>query len=170
MKKPPLLRRPALLALALSAALAAPPALAQSTTGAVAGKAPANAQRVQVRSASGLSREVAVDARGRYSIGQLPLGTYTIVAKGADDAVLGSREGVGLTVGAVTDVSFVPVASLAGVQVSADRAAAAIDVGSVDSRTVIDAEQLQRLPLGRSAEAIAQLAPGVAGNSGSGSY
>ncbi|MDR6673830.1 TonB-dependent receptor [Xanthomonas sp. 1678] len=170
MKKHSLLRRPALLALALGAALAAPPALAQSTTGAVAGQAPANAQRVQVRSDSGLSREVAVDARGRYSIGQLPLGTYTIVAKGADDAVLGSREGVGLTVGAVTDVSFAAVTSLTGVNVSADRAAAAIDVSSVDSRTVIDAEQLQRLPLGRSAEAIAQLAPGVSGNSGSGTY
>ncbi|CTP92280.1 Oar protein [Xanthomonas translucens pv. arrhenatheri] len=170
MNKPPLLRRPALLALALSAALAAPPALAQSTTGAVAGQAPANAQRVQVRSDSGLSREVAVDARGRYSIGQLPLGTYTIVAKGADDAVLGRREGVGLTVGAVTDVSFAAVTRLTGVTVSADRAAAAIDVSSVDSRTVINAEQLQRLPLGHSAEAIAQLAPGVAGNSGSGTY
>ncbi|MCW0379091.1 hypothetical protein NB697_001937 [Xanthomonas sacchari] len=165
------LRRPALLALALSAALALPPAQAQSTTGAVAGQAPADTQRILVRSDSGLSREVAVDARGRYSIGQLPLGTYTIIAKGADGSVLGSRDGISLTVGAVTDVSFSPATtSLAGVQVSADRAAAAIDVSSVDSRTVINAEQLQRLPLGRSAEAIAQLAPGVAGNSGSGTY
>lgn len=170
MKKSPLLHRPALLALALAAALAAPHVFAQSTTGAVAGQAPANAQRVLVRSDSGLSREVTVDARGRYSVGQLPLGTYTVIAKGADDAVLGSREGVGLTVGAVTDVSLAAVTSLSGVQVSADRAAAAIDIGSVDSRTVIDAQQLQRLPLGRSAEAIAQLAPGVAGNSGSGTY
>ncbi|TQC56371.1 carboxypeptidase-like regulatory domain-containing protein, partial [Pantoea dispersa] len=115
--------------LALSAALALPPAQAQSTTGAVAGQAPADTQRILVRSDSGLSREVAVDARGRYSVGQLPLGTYTIIAKGADGSVLGSRDGVGLTVGGVTEVSFAPATtSLAGVQVSADRAAAAIDV------------------------------------------
>ncbi|WP_045764585.1 TonB-dependent receptor [Xanthomonas albilineans] len=170
MKTPHLLRRPALLALALSAALTAPLVQAQSTTGALAGQAPANAQRILVRNDSGLSREVDVDAHGHYSIGQLPLGTYTLLAKAADGSVLDRREGVSLTVGTVTDVSFAAVTRLAGVNVSVDRAAATIETGSVDSRTVINAEQLQRLPLGHSAEAIAQLAPGVAGNSGNGSY
>ncbi|MEE7546706.1 TonB-dependent receptor, partial [Xanthomonas sp. Kuri4-1] len=162
--------RPSALALALGFAAFAPSVLAQSTTGAIAGQAPPDARRVLVRSDTGLSREVEVDARGRYAITQLPLGTYSVTAKDATGATLQSRDNVGLTVGASTDVSFAGIAELDGVRVTADRAAAAIDISSVDSRTVVTAEQLQRLPLGRSSEAIAQLAPGVTGNSGSGTY
>ncbi|OOW78042.1 Oar protein [Xanthomonas axonopodis pv. clitoriae] len=162
--------RPSALALALLFASASPLAFAQSTTGSIAGQAPTSATRIAVRSDTGLTREVEVDARGRYALGQLPLGTYSVVAKDAAGNVLTSRQAVTLTVGTTTDVSFGAVTQLDGVSVTADRAAAAIDVTTVDSRTVITAEQLRRLPLGRSAEAIAQLAPGVVGNSGSGTY
>jgi len=162
--------RPRLLALAVLLATASPTLHAQSTTGAIAGQAPPSAQRIFVRSDTGLTREVTVDARGRYTIGQLPLGRYSVEARDADGKVLQTRQDVALTVGTSTEVSFGDVTRLDGIQVSADRAAAAIDVSSVDSRTVITAEQLQRLPLGRSAEAIAQLAPGVIGNSGNGTY
>ena len=41
-----------------------------------------------------------------------------------------------------------------------------VDVTSVDSRTVITSEDLSRLPLGRSAESIALLAPGTVSGSG----
>lgn len=155
--------------LALALGLVASHAAAQSTTGAISGQAPQGSTSVLVRSDSGLSREVPVDARGRYQIPQLPLGTYSVTAR-RDGTELQTRSGVSLTVGANTDVSFAAVAQLDGVHVTAERAASAIDVSTVDSRTVITAEQLQRLPLGRSAEAIAQLAPGVVGNSGSGTY
>ncbi len=50
--------------------------------------------------------------------------------------------------------------SLSSVTVSAN-AMPAIDVSSVDARTVITSQQLAKLPLARSAEAIALLAPGV---------
>lgn len=158
------------LALAIVLATTSPLLHAQSTTGAISGQAPASSARIIVRSDTGLAREVAVDARGRYSASQLPLGRYTVEARDADGNVLQTRQDIALTVGASTDVSFAAVTSLSGVQVSADRAAASIDVSSVDSRTVVTAEQLQRLPLGRSAEAIAQLAPGVVANSGNGTY
>ncbi|WDS38032.1 TonB-dependent receptor [Pseudoxanthomonas sp.] len=155
--------------LALALGLLAGNASAQSTTGAISGQAPAGATTVLVRSDTGLAREVQVDARGRYQVSQLPLGTYTVTAR-RDGSDVDSRNDVSLTVGANTDVSFGAVVQVGGVHVTADRAAAAIDVSSVDSRTVITAEELQRLPLGRSAEAIAKLAPGVVGNSGSGTY
>lgn len=156
-------------ALALALALASAGLHAQSTTGALGGQAPAGATRVLVQSDSGLSREAPVDDRGHYQINQLPLGTYTVTTT-RDGTELGRRENVGLTVGASTEVSFADVATLDGVEVTADRAAASIDVSSVDSRTVVTAEQLARLPLGRSAEAIAQLAPGVVANSSNGNF
>ncbi|HEY0334703.1 MAG TPA: TonB-dependent receptor [Stenotrophomonas sp.] len=162
--------RRSVLAAALALATAPPLAYGQSTTGGIAGQAPESARSVVIRNNNGLSREVPVDARGRFQAGQLPLGTYSVTAQDGEGHALQQRDGVNLTVGSTTDVSFGPVVQLDGVRVTADRAAAAIDVNSVDSRTVITAEQLQRLPLGRSSEAIAQLAPGVVGNSGSGTY
>lgn len=161
--------QPRPLVLALAFGLLACNAHAQSTTGALGGLAPEGATSVLVRSDTGLSREVPVDARGRYQVPQLPLGTYTITAR-RDGVEVDARRGVALTVGATTDVSFAAATRLDGVNVTADRGAATIDVSSVDSRTVITAEQLKRLPLGRSAEAIAQLAPGVVVNRGNGSY
>ena len=81
--------------------------------------------------------------------------------------MVNSRYDISLKVGTGTEVSFVPVTTttLSAVHVS-DNAAPPIDVTSVDSRTVITAKQLAALPLFRSAEAIAQLAPGVVNNSG----
>ncbi|MBN6152087.1 TonB-dependent receptor [Xanthomonas sp. AmX2] len=154
-------------ALALALAAAAGGAFAQSTTGSIAGSVADGAgQSVLVENNSGFSREVPVDARGRYQAGNLPLGTYTVTVK-RDGAVVQTRENVGITVGASTDVSFsaAGVQTLEGVTVNAS-GLSPIDVSSVDTRTVITAEQLQQLPLGRTAEAIALLAPGVVVNSG----
>jgi outer membrane receptor for ferrienterochelin and colicin len=148
---------------------------AQSTTGSINGSVPTGGnQTVVVESANGFRREVAVDARGKYAANQLPLGTYTVTLQ-RDGAAVDSRKDVSLRVGASTDVSFnAPAAaattaadatSLTGVTVTGT-ALPNIDVTAVDSRTVVTAEQLAKLPLGRSAEAIAQLAPGVVNNGG----
>lgn len=65
---------------ALAAALglsigAIAPVMAQSTTGAIFGQAPAAAAgSVTVTSDTGFTRDVPVDAEGRYRIGNLPLG------------------------------------------------------------------------------------------------
>ncbi len=64
-------------------------------------------------------------------------------------------------------MSFTDTTNLGGVTVHAN-ALPSIDVSQVDSRTVITSEQLAKLPLQRTAEAIATLAPGV--NSGSGYF
>ncbi|RFF40929.1 TonB-dependent receptor [Xanthomonas campestris pv. campestris] len=155
------------LAVALLVALGA--AQAQSTTGSIVGSVGEGVgTTVLVENNSGFSREVPVDARGRYAAGNLPLGTYKVTVK-RDGEVVETRENVGITVGANTDVSFAAagtgVQTLDSVTVNA-ASLATIDVSSVDTRTVVTSEQLAQLPLGRTAEAIALLAPGVVVNSG----
>ncbi|HEV2622469.1 MAG TPA: TonB-dependent receptor [Frateuria sp.] len=160
----PAIRRTAL-AIALSMGFAGA-AFAQSTTGSIFGDAPAaQGETVLIQNATGFSREVPVDAQGRFAASQLPLGTYTVILR-QNGQTVDSRKDVTLRVGAGSQVSFAAAASSANAQnlsaitVSAN-ALPAIDVTGVDSRTVITAEQLAKLPLARSAEAIALLAPGV---------
>jgi len=74
---------------------------------------------------------------------------------------------VQVVVNGSAEVSFASVTnarSLDSVTVSAN-ALPSIDVTTVDSRTVITSKQLDQLPLGRTAEAIALLAPGVVSGS-----
>jgi outer membrane receptor for ferrienterochelin and colicin len=142
-------------------------AMAQSTTGSIFGQAPASqGDSVVIQSSTGLTREVSIDDHGRYSTSQLPLGTYTVTLKRAG-ATVETRENVLIKLGAGTEVSFAPVEArnLREVGVTAN-ALPKIDVSSVDSRTVVTSEQLAKLPMGRSSEAIALLAPGVVNNGG----
>lgn len=153
---------------AVVAALCVTPGVhAQSTTGSIFGQVPlASGETIQVRSSTGITREVGIDDRGHYVASQLPLGSY-VVSLLKDGAVIDSRSNVTLRVGTGTEVSFESsvIKSLGAVTVTA-RKTPPIDVTSVDSRTVITSAELAQLPLGRSAEAIAQLAPGVVNNSG----
>ncbi|WP_236585323.1 TonB-dependent receptor [Dyella sp. EPa41] len=154
-----LLRR-STLAAALTMSLAGV-AFAQSTTGTIFGQAEAG-ETVTVSGTTGVTRSATVDQSGRYRISNLPLGTYSVTLQ-KDGATVDSRKDVAITVNAGTEVSFASAANaqaLSSVTVTAN-ALPAIDVSSVDSRTVITSQDLERLPLGRSAEAIALLAPGV---------
>ncbi|HEY4145942.1 TonB-dependent receptor [Pinirhizobacter sp.] len=162
------------LALALLAGMGATSgAFAQSTVGTIYGSAPIGGnETVLLESNSGIRREIAVDAKGRYVASQLPVGTYAVTLR-RDGAAIDSRKNIQLTVGGSADVSFAAAAAasaenaqnLSAVSVTA-AALPAIDVTTVDSRTVITSEQLAKLPLGRNAEAIAKLAPGVNTNTG----
>jgi Outer membrane receptor proteins, mostly Fe transport len=137
------------------------PAHAQATTGSIFGQAQPG-ETVVIQSTSGINRQVVVDATGHYSTSSLPLGNYTVTLQ-QNGQTVDSRANVTLRVGAGTEVSFGGAANaqnLAGVTVVAN-ALPSIDVSGVDSRTVITSAQLARLPLARSAEAIALLAPGV---------
>ncbi|MGE7139366.1 TonB-dependent receptor [Luteibacter sp. NPDC031894] len=138
---------------------------AQATTGSLFGQAQPG-ETVQITSATGVTRTTTVGENGRYAFGNLPLGSYKVSLL-KDGAVVDSRDNVELRVNAGTDVSFNAAAATAsnasnleGVTV-VGTALPPIDVSSVDSRTVITQSQLKQLPLGRSAEAIALLAPGV---------
>ncbi len=149
---------------------------AQSTSGTIYGTTPAGeGSTVTVQNQSGFSRTIPVDASGRYNIGNLPIGTYTVTLQQGGQ-VVETRRDVTIRVGAGTDVSFGGGTSTAGgdatdlgtITVTAANVPP-IDVTSVDTRTVITAEELERLPTRRSAEAIALLSPGaVAGAAGFG--
>ncbi|WP_369930219.1 TonB-dependent receptor domain-containing protein [Xanthomonas sp. NCPPB 2632] len=160
----PYLRR-SLLCAAVAASLTGV-AYGQATAGRIAGSAPVAAgETVLIEGSNGLTREVAVDPRGRYVAEALPLATYKVSLK-ANGQVIDSRDNVTLRVGAATDVSFASAGSSATAQqldqvtVSATQVAK-IDVATVASSTVITAADMARLPLQRSAEAIALLAPGA---------
>ncbi len=144
--------------------------LAQSTTGTIFGTAPVAAgETVLIQNANGLNREVPVDSSGRYAAGALPLGTYTVTLR-QNGKTVDQRNNVTLIVGAGTKVSFggAPNTTTLNALTVTASALPAIDVSQVDTRTVVTSQQLARLPLQRSAEAVALLAPGV--NTGSGYF
>lgn len=164
MKNTPL-RRTAL-AVILSACLAQGVAYAQSTTGSLYGSVPAESGlSVVAISQSGVIRSIPVDANGRYNLSSLPVGTYTVELHRGDQ-VVDTRKNVLLKVGSGTEVSFVQAPNTLDTVTVTAVSVPAIDVTSTAARTVITAEQLQELPIGRSAEAIALLAPGVVAGSG----
>src|SRR5690348_15004112 len=140
-------------------------ALGQATTGSIFGTAPATAgDTVMVQGANGATREVAVDASGRYSVNGLPVGRYTVTLR-KDGQVLATQENVTVSPASGTNVPFTAASAenaqnLGAVQVVAS-ALPAIDVTSVNSSTIITAADLAKLPVTRSAESIALLAPGT---------
>ncbi|WP_229238366.1 TonB-dependent receptor [Dyella amyloliquefaciens] len=157
-----------LLATVIGTALIATTAHGQSTTSSILGHVPVQAgESVTVSNDSGLTRTVGVDSQGRYAANQLPIGTYTVSLM-LNGQVIQQRKNVLLQVGIGSDVSFTEqeaapasitnAKQLSGVSVSAN-AIPSIDVTSVDSRTVITADQLAKLPMQHTAEAVALLAP-----------
>jgi outer membrane receptor protein involved in Fe transport len=154
------------LAIGLGLCLVGTGVMAQSTTGSIFGQAQAG-ETVVVKSSSGINRQVVVDSTGHYNVGSLPLGDYTVALQ-QNGQTVDSRSNVSLRVGSGTEVSFgnTPgTKTLSAVTVQAN-GLPTIDVTGVDSRTVITSQELARLPIARSAEAIALLAPGVVSGSG----
>ncbi len=141
-------------------------AYGQSTSGSFFGTAEPG-ETVTVKGASGLTRTVSTDAAGRFALSSLPVGSYDVTLQ-RDGQIVSKQSDVTIRVGAGTEVSFATasaagpenVKSLAGVTVNAS-ALPPIDVTSVSSNTVFTSKELSTLPIGRSAEAIALLAPGA---------
>ncbi len=126
---------------------------AQSTSGAISGSAPAGST-VTISNNSGLSRTITVDASGRFNAGNLPVGNYTVTS-GSN-----KREAL-VTVGGNSSVSFEGGEKTLDTVTVTGSSIAAIDVTATDTRSVLTAQQIERLPLARSAESIALLAPGA---------
>jgi outer membrane receptor protein involved in Fe transport len=163
------LRRSALAA-ALGLAFISTAVFAQSNiTGAIFGQATnqPGATVVIQNLDTGMTRTTTVDDGGRYRLSSLPNGRYKVTLRnqGAD---VGVRDNVTVNIAGGTEVSFGAGAAaaakeLSGVTVVAS-ALPAIDVSSVDTRTVLTSEQLSKLPVARDIAAAALLAPGVVGN------
>lgn len=153
----PRLRR-SLVALAVNACLMSGIATAQSnTSGTIFGSAPAGTQ-VQIENIdTGLKRQVVADENGKFRAGTLPVGRYKVVGAGE------TREGVRVNAGAGSEVDL--QASIETITVRAN-AYAPIDVSSVETATILTAEDVEKLPINRDITSVSLLAPGaVAGNS-----
>ncbi len=160
------LRRSAL-ALGLALTFSAGTAYAQSSSGSIFGQVEARPGTTIVLQnvGTGLTREVPVDSSGRYRAAAMPVGTYRVSLQ-QDGQTLQTRDNVVLHAGTGTEVSFATAApsaadaqSLEGISVAAS-ALPAIDVSSVDTRTVLTSEQLSKIPVARDVTQAALLAPG----------
>ncbi len=159
------------LALAIGSTIAlgfAGTAWAQATGGTIYGKVPvASGEAVRISNGAGFNRSIAVGASGQYSI-TVPVGAYTVSLL-QDGKVIQRHRDVNPVAAGSVEVDFASssgassaanAVKLSTVTVSAN-SIPVIDVKTTNQVTTITAEQLQQLPLGRSAEAIAELAPGV---------
>lgn len=78
---------------------------AQATAGKIFGKAPVGYAVVAHSTTTGGRRQVKVGSNGRYSIRELPLGTYTVTLKEGDQAVM-KHLNVPVIVGRASEVDF----------------------------------------------------------------
>jgi outer membrane receptor protein involved in Fe transport len=148
------LRKSALcMALGLCIASLAAPVMAQSVTGAVAGRANAGAQITVTNEATGASRTVTADADGSYRVAQLPPGEYTVASGGAPLRAT-------VSIGGTTTVNL-GSAALDTVQVIGTSVVNRVDVQSTEASTNLRREEMRRIPVDQSLGSVAQLAPGV---------
>ncbi|MBN8885080.1 MAG: TonB-dependent receptor [Rudaea sp.] len=137
---------------------------AQATNGTIYGTVPAAAgETIQITGGAGFNRTVEVDANGKYSV-TLPVGTYTVSLL-QDGKVVESRNDVSPVAAGAVAVDFGKKGAAASSEtlgtVKVVGQVATIDVSTTNQVTTITAKQLQQLPIARTAEDIAMLAPGV---------
>jgi hypothetical protein len=91
-------------ALAVCGAAGSAAVQAQSTVGRVFGWAPAG-QTITAQSTAGVHRHSKAKANGRYTIGSLPMGVYTVTLE-KDGKAVDTRSNIKLTVGGGAEVDF----------------------------------------------------------------
>ena len=131
-----------------------------NAAGAVTGRAAAGDTITVTNPATGFSRTITVDSSGIYRFSQLPTGDYEVARNG------GSTRSVRVTVGGATSVDFVAAGGgdatqLETVVAQGTGAINPIDVSSVESTTILTAQQIARIPVARNTTAVALLAPGT---------
>ncbi len=163
--------RKAALTIALGACIGsmAPMAMAQSVTGAVAGRANAGDQITVTNSATGLTRSATVGSDGSYRLSQLPTGDYTLQVS-RDGQAVGEPVGVAVSLGGTTNVNLGAgggVVNMAAMQVVGSRVVNRVDVYSTETATNVTREDIARLPVDQNLSSVAMLAPGVIGGNSS---
>jgi len=153
------------IASAVSAALVAGMCLgsvayAQSSEGSLFGRANAGAVVTITSIETGTTRQTTASSDGSFNFSRLAPGKYRVSSGG-------QTRDVDVLIGSGTEVAL---QAAARVEVVASRVRNSIDVSTVESNTVFTQEDIQALPVSRSIEAVALLAPGtVRGDPGLGS-
>mgnify|MGYP001291938220 FL=1 len=144
-------------------------AMAQSATGAVAGRATAGDQIVVTNIATGASRTVTVGKDGVYRLTQLPVGDYKLQLL-RDGQPVGEGATVNVGLGGTTSVNLGSEGNLVNldtVEVVGSRVINRVDVYSTESVTTVNREELARMPVDQTFGSVALLAPGVVGGNSS---
>lgn len=123
---------------------------AQQADGSLYGRAKSGATVTIVAIETGGSREIKAAADGSFNFAKLPPGRYRVTSGGV------TRE-VNVAIGSGTEILLEGV--LEQVTITASRSA--IDTRSVESNSVFTQEQIRNLPVGRSTDSVALLAPGT---------
>ena len=150
----------AAVAFAIAAAGTGSLAYAQASEGSIYGKVAPSAAVTITSGDSGSTRTITADANGAFNLSRLAPGKYKVSAGGKTTEVVVTI-GSGTAVDLVQDLTTVTVTS---------GAYKPIDFSSVGSNFTISQDQVQALPVGLSANAVAVLTPTVIkGDSGLGS-
>lgn len=136
-------------------------------TGQIFGSAPAGAGTTIVvqNLDTGLTRTITVGADGNYRVASLPNGRYKVTLK-QGDAVVSTRDNVQVSIASGSEVSFASgdaSQTLDSVTIVGS-GLALVDVSQTDTRTVLTADQLEKLSIGQTPTDVAMLAPSVVKN------
>lgn len=126
-------------------------AMAQSADGSLFGRAKMGSTVVLTNIDTGTSRQIKVDGDGSFSFSKLPPGRYRVSANGV------VRE-VSVAIGSGTEITLDDAQRI---EVTGSRARSVIDVSSTESNSLFTQEQIRALPVSRSVDAVALLAPGT---------
>jgi hypothetical protein len=130
-----------------------------NTAGAVVGRAAAGDTITVSNPATGFSRTITAGADGSYRFSQLQTGQYTVTRNN------GTPRTVNVNVGVAANVDFVTAGgdaqTLETVTVVGTGAVNPIDVSSVESTTILTAEQIKSIPVAQDTTSVALLAPGT---------
>ena len=130
-----------------------------NSAGAVTGRAASGDTITITNPATGFSRTITVDSSGSYRFSALPTGQYQLSRNG------GGTRAVTVNVGSAANIDFVTssgdATTLDTVTVLGSGAINPIDVSSVESTTILTAEQIAKIPVSRDTTAVALLAPGT---------
>jgi hypothetical protein len=105
---------------------------------------------------TGFNRSITAGADGNYRFSALPTGQYQISNGGTPRPVT-------VNVGTATNIDFATggATTLGTVTVVGSNVVNPIDVSSVESTTILTAEQINKIPVARNTTAVALLAPGT---------
>ena len=130
-----------------------------NTAGAVTGRAASGDTITITNPATGFSRTITAGSDGSYRFSALPTGQYQLSRNG------GAPRNVTVNVGGAANIDFVTsggdATTLDTVTVVGAGAINPIDVSSVESTTILTAEQIAKIPVARDTTAVALLAPGT---------
>ena len=154
--------------LACTLSAAALPALAQQTTGSIAGRVVDDQAigitdaTVTARSAdTGFTREVTSDASGLYRLNGLPVGSYGVVASRAGLARF-ERGGIVVNIARTTDLDIILRIAPLTETITVTSAMPLVSVTSSSVGHVVDTRRIESLPLnGRQFANLAATVPGV---------